>query len=133
MKFKKTKTLTLSIMLFSALTYSALASESCDILVSGNKYYGKDNAKAIDIYKKIEGVDLLGKDRCTASIYATIGTIYKIKGDKSVKSSNNEKTVAFYKLSTKYNRAFANALMCNQESNCKASEEAWKKGSFWDN
>jgi len=111
--------------IFSSITVNA--STPCELLGAGNKYYSKDNTKAIDIYKKVEKIDRIGTDRCTASIYATIGTIYKKMADTSL---NSEKSVMYYKLSSKYNRAFATALMC-ESGNCIASLDLWKDDSFW--
>ena len=110
-------------------SFAASASTPCEMLGSGNKHYSKDDTKAIDIYKKVEKIDRIGTDRCTASIYATIGTIYKKMADASL---SNEKAVKYDKLSSKYNRAFANALMCDS-GNCTASLDLWKVDSFWNN
>ena len=127
MKSKKIKMLTLAVIGLFAISSSAFASAPCDILKAGNKYFGKNNSKAIDIYLTVEDIDKNGKDRCTASIYSTIGTLYKMKADISFKSSNYEKASIYYKLSTKYNRAFANALLCVKEGNCTPLHNLWNK------
>jgi hypothetical protein len=124
------KSIVLLLMLFFAVCNPVFASDPCGILEAGNEYYGKDNSRAIEIFRTVEHIDRVGKDRCTASIYATLGTMYKIEGDKASNSSDHERVIFYYKLSLKYNRAFANALICNG-GDCSGSEELWEESSFW--
>lgn len=128
-QMKKIKIDALALITIATLLipFTAGASTPCNVLSAGNEHYSKDDIKAIDIYKTVEDIDKLGKDRCTASIYATIGTIYKAKGDGS---SSHEAAVVYYRLSSKYNRAFATALMCHG-GDCKASIDLWETNSFW--
>lgn len=119
-----------SILVVSITFATAYSSEPANVLNSGNKHFGKDDTKALGIYKTIEDIDIFGKDRNTASIYATIATIYKKKGGEAIKNGNKEKAIIYYKLSAKYNRTFANALMCNN-GDCRASEN-FRKGAFWE-
>ena len=102
------------------------ASETCDILSKGNKYYSsKKYKKAINVFKIIEDIDIIGKEPCTDSIYATMATIYTIYGDKKIKN-NAFKAAMFYKKASKYNRAFAYATSCSNSNNCKNSKSYWK-------
>lgn len=101
------------------------ASESCDILSKGNKYYSsKKYKKAINTYKIIEDIDIIGKEPCTDSIYATMATIYTKFGDEKIKN-NAFKAAMFYKKASKYNRAFAYATSCSNSNNCKDSKVFW--------
>lgn len=106
------------------ITPLAYADVSCDILEQGNKYYSSRNYReALDIYKKIEDIDRYGKQDCTKSIYATIGTIYNILGDQQARVDPS-KASFYHKESSKYNRAFAYAEACNA-GNCENSKKFW--------
>ena len=104
----------------------AFSDASCDILSKGNKLYSSKKYKeAINVYKVIEDIDIIGKEPCTDSIYATIATIYKILGNKKIKT-NSYKAAMYYKTASKYNRAFAYATLCSNINSCKDSKKHWK-------
>lgn len=107
------------------ISFGANASSSCDILEKGNKNYSKGHfEKALKTYKTIENIDIYGKGNCTMSIYATIATIYTKLGDRSLKEYKITEAIRFFKLSSKYNRAFAYAVDCNLRS-CENSRKFW--------
>lgn len=102
------------------------ANVSCDILSKGNKLYqSKKYKEALNALKAIEDFDKIGKESCTDSVYATIGTIYKILGNKQLKS-NSYKAALYYKSASKYNRAFAYASLCSNANECKGSKDFWR-------
>ena len=101
------------------------ANVSCDILSKGNKLYKSNKyKKALNALKAIEDFDKIGKESCTDSVYATIGTIYKVLGNKQLKS-NSYKAALYYKSASKYNRAFAYAALCSNANECKGSKDFW--------
>lgn len=107
----------------------SFAQTPCEILGKGNvEYSAKRFDSALTIYRQVEAVDKSGKDRCTASVYATMGTIYTVLGLEAAKES--KVSLDHYKKSSMYNRAFANALICNQ-GDCKAADEFWEKMLGW--
>jgi len=96
------------------------ASESCDLLTEGNRYYSKGRYNhALDVYTQVEEFDRRGREDCTKSIYATIATIYTIFGDKSVDRGDYREAAENYKTASKYNRAYASAVECNLAGSCK--------------
>ena len=118
-----TKFIILFIGLF--LPTVTFADVSCDILSKGNNYYlTKKYNKAISTFKLIEDIDKIGKQPCTDSIYATMGTIYKILGNNKLKS-NSYKAAIYYKTAANYNRAFAYATLCSNANICKDSKAFW--------
>lgn len=114
--------LLITIFLLPSITF---ANTSCDILTKGNNFYSsKKYKKALSTFKQIEDIDKIGTETCTDSIYATMATIYKIMGDKKLKS-NSYKAAIFYKTASKYNRAFAYASLCSNSKQCKDSKSFW--------
>ena len=106
----------------------ASAATPCEILTKGNTdYSAKRLDSALAVYKEVESVDKNGKDRCTASIYATVGTIHTLAGREAKDSA---KALNHFKNAARYNRAFANALMCNAGS-CGDSEQFWANQDFY--
>ena len=119
------KALSLLIILSFAVPTSTYANESCDIRGKGNKLYKvKKYKKAIDVYKIVQDVDKIGKEKCTDAVYATLGTIYRILGNKKL-SSNSYKAAIYFKSSAKYNRAFALAVLCSKAGKCEKSKNFW--------
>lgn len=83
--------------------------------------------ESIAIGRRVEDIDRFGKKECTYSVYATIATCYMYLGNDAKKSGNNEKAAQYYKAASKYNRAFANGVMCKESGNCQASKNLWGK------
>ncbi len=109
-----------------ATSSAAFAGAACDVLETGNKHYSsREYTKALDVYKTIEDIDKIGKEECTPSVYATIATIYTTFGDQQL-GSNAKKAALYYKTASKYNRAFANAVICNTK-NCDYSTQFWNE------
>lgn len=101
----------------------ALAATPCEILTKGNaEYAAKRWDSALTIFRQVEAIDQVGKDSCTASIYATMGSVYTILGKDSVKEA--PVSLDHYRNASRYHAAFANAVMCNK-GNCKPSEDFW--------
>lgn len=97
---------------------------SCTVLESGNKLYVERKwPEAINAYLKVQEFDKFGKSSCVAPIYASLATIYGLMGE-AVAASNTQESSEKFRLASKYNRAFATALMC-QRGDCTASADLW--------
>ncbi len=99
--------------------------DGCKVLEAGNALYiaGK-HAEAIQAYLNVQDFDRAGQGLCVASIYATIGTIYRLKAD-TVEQSNAGEAARLLRLANEFNRAFANALIC-QRGNCENAITLWR-------
>ena len=55
----------------------------------------------MDIGKKIEEIERLGKDKCTRSVYATIATCYILMGIDENKAGNFKMAAEYFKIRIK--------------------------------
>ncbi len=112
---------------FSVASTASLADASCDILRDGNVPFktGKYE-QAREIYQKVESIDRMGRQECTASIFASIATTYTIRADAAMEA--DKATAAYlYKTASKYNRAFGVAALCRNTKTCEAAEDFWMR------
>lgn len=84
----------------------------------------------MDIGKKIEEIERLGKDKCTRSVYATIATCYILMGIDENKAGNFKMAAEYFKYASKYNRVFALSIDCFETGDCTKSKELWSKYSW---
>lgn len=109
---------------------SAFSATPCGILEDGNEYPTNGTpAEAIAIYRAVERVDTLGKAECAASTYASIATAHTVQAHEAL-PNDAARAVRFYRLASRYNRAFAATLMC-KEGDCAASKDIWSGGGIW--
>jgi hypothetical protein len=110
-----------------ALSSPVLAKKtSCEILGDGEKLYiaGK-LSEARSAFLKIYEEDRLGRDACTKSIYAYLGTIHMTWADQD-KTTNPAKSLENYRTAALFNRAFANAAMCTANNHdCNWATTFW--------
>jgi tetratricopeptide (TPR) repeat protein len=104
----------------------AVSNKTCAALEIGNKLYIEQKyEQAVAAYLKVQEIDKIGRTPCVASAYATVGTIYTLIGDRAV-TSNPEEAIKAFRLASKFNRAFAVALMCHL-SECQSSTTFWSQ------
>lgn len=78
----------------------------------------------------MERTDRLGRQVCTASIYATVATSYASLTRVAMAKDTAAAAAELYRHAARYNRAFAAALMC-RGGDCGDAQAIWSKGSIW--
>jgi hypothetical protein len=76
-------------------------------------------SEAIKEYMRVQNIDKVGKTLCAGSAYATLGTIYA-----ALAASNDKESTQNWQLASRFNRAFAGAVMC-LNGDCKESKYIW--------
>jgi TonB family protein len=100
---------------------------SCEALDDGNRFFAKQEYDlALRLYTQVRYIDQYGKGECTASVYASIATIWLLRGNIERKK-DPVLAANYYKRSAFWNRAFANAVAC-KNGDCSISQSFWDGG-----